>query len=145
MIRSNLTTTKTVRFSEKSFFYTKLGFLQSHSRSPGDIEGFVQVIPGKYRSKKPINVTGVDKIHLKCNYINGSIVYGVREPILYSFALTSPPGNKINKEPRFKLFKEINKSVLSLITFYIEDGDHKPVHFNREKTCFFANQVKYKN
>ena len=88
------------------------------------------MISGSYKSDRPINITGIDKIHLKCDCIQGSIVNGVREPILYSFALSSPPGHKIYKEPRVKLFKKINKSVLSHITFYFEDDDYKPVDFH---------------
>ena len=70
-----------------------------------------------YKSNKPINNAGIDKICLKCDCINGSIVNGVREPILYPFALSSPRGHKINKEPRIKLFKKVNKPALSHITF----------------------------
>ena len=33
------------------------------------------------------NITRVDKIHLKCEWIDGSIVNSIRRPILYSFAL----------------------------------------------------------
>ena len=84
---------------------------------------------GSYKGDRPINITGIDKIHLKCDCIQGSIVYGVREPILYSFALSSPSGHKIYKEPRVKLFKKINKSILSHITFYFEGDDYKPVDF----------------
>ena len=116
-LKSNLITNQTLIFTEKSFFYTILGFTQSRSYPLDDIEGFYQLIAGSYRSDRPINITGLDKIHLKCDCSQGSIVNGVREPILYSFALSSPPGHKINKEPRVKLFKKINKSVLSYINF----------------------------
>ena len=92
------------------------------------------MIAGSYKSDKPINITGIDEIHLKCDCLGGSRVDGVREPILYSFALSSPPGYKICKEPRVKLFKKVNKSVLSHITFYLEDYDYKPVDFNGETT-----------
>ena len=78
---------------------------------------------GSYKSDRPINITGNDKIHLKCDCIIGSIYNDTREPILYSFALSSPPGHKINKEPRIKLFKKMNKSLLSHFTFYLEDDD----------------------
>ena len=44
-LKSVLTTNKTVKFTEKSFFYIILGFTQSHSGELGDIEGFVQLIP----------------------------------------------------------------------------------------------------
>ena len=94
------------------------------------------MISGSYKSDRPINISGSDKIHLKCDCTQGSIVNGIREPILYSFALSSPPGHKIYKEPRVKLFKNLNKSVLSLVTFYLEDVDHKPVDFNGETVSF---------
>ena len=75
------------------------------------------MIAGSYKSDKPINITGTDMILFKYDYIQGSIINGVREPILYSFALSSPPGHKIYKETRIKLFKKVNKSVLSHIKF----------------------------
>ena len=105
-LKGNLKTNQTLIFTKKSFFYTILGFTQSHQGPLNDIEGFYQILPGSYKSDKPINITGIDKIHLKCVCINGSIVNGFREPILYSFALSSPPGHKIYKEPRIKLFKK---------------------------------------
>ena len=112
-LKSNLKTNKTLIFTEKSFFYTILGFTRSHSYPLDDIDGFCQLIAGSYKSEKPNKSTGIDKIHLKCDCSNGSTVTGVREPILYSFALISPPGHKIYKEPRIKLFKKVNKSVLT--------------------------------
>ena len=116
-LKANLKINQTLIFTKKSFFHTILGFVQSYSVELGNIEGFIQLIPGSYKGDKPINITGIDKIHLKCDCIHGSIVNGIREPILYSFALSSPPGHKIYKEPRVKLFKKINKPVLSHITF----------------------------
>ena len=106
ILKSNLKFNQTLLFTEKSFFYTILAFTQSRSYPLDDIDGFYQLIAGLYKSDKPINITGIDKIHLKCDCIQGSIVNGIREPILYSFALSSPPGHKIYKEPRIKLFKK---------------------------------------
>ena len=141
-LKSNLKTNQTLVFTKKSFFYTILGFTQSRFYPLEDIEGFYQLIPGFYKSDKPINITGIDKIHLKCDCIQGSIIKGVRESILYSFALSSPPGHKIYKEPRIKLLKKINKSVLSHITFYFEDDDHKPVDFNNETISFTCQLIE---
>ena len=141
-LKSNLEIDQTLIFTEKSFFYTILGFTQSRSYPLNDIDGFYQLIAGSYKSDKPINITGIDKIHLKCDCIQGSIVNGKREPILYSFALSSPPGHKIYKEPRVKLFKKINKSVLSHITFYFEDDDYKSVDFNNEMISFTCQLIK---
>ena len=94
------------------------------------------MIAESYENDRPINITGIDKIHLRSHCIQGSIANGIREPILYSFALSSPPGYKLFKKPRIKLFKKINKSLLSQITFYFEDDDHKPVDFHSETISF---------
>ena len=141
-LKSNLKINQTLLFTEKSFFYTILAFTQSRSYPLDDIEGFYQLISGFYKSDKPINITGIEKIHLKCDCIQGSIINGIREPILYSFALSSPHGYKIYKEPRVTLFKKINKSVLSHITFYFGDDDHKTVDFNNETISFTCQLIK---
>ena len=141
-LKSNLKINQTLIFTERSFFYTILGFTQSRSYPLDDIDSHYQIIAGSYESNKPINIISIDKIHLKCDCIQGSIVNGIREPILYSFALSSPPGHKIYKEPRVKLFKKINKSILSHITFYFEDDDYKPVDFNGETINFTCQLIK---
>ena len=141
-LKSNLKINQTLIFTEKSFFYTILGFTQSNQGPLNEIEGFYQKLPGTYQSNKPISITGTDKVHLKCDCIQGSIVNGIREPILYSFALSAPPRHKIYKEPKVKLFKKVNKSVLSHITFYVEDDDHKPVDFHNETITFTCQLIK---
>ena len=102
--KNDLKINQTLIFTNKSFFYIILGFTQSHSYPLDDIEGFYQLIAGLYKSERPINITGIDKVHLKCDCIDGSIMNGTREPILYSFSLDQPPGHKIYKEPKVKLF-----------------------------------------
>ena len=140
--KADLKINQTLIFANKSFFYTILGFTQSHSYPLDDIDGFYQLIAGSYKGNRPINLTGIDKVHLKCDCIDGSIMNGTREPILYSFALDQPPGHKIYKEPKVKLFKKINKRVLSHITFYLEDDDYKPVDFNGETINFICQLIK---
>ena len=141
-LKSNLKINQTLIFTEKSFFYTFLGFTQSRFYPLDDIDGFYQLIAGSYISDKPINITGIDKILLKCDCIQGIILNGIREPILYSFALSSPLGHKIYKEPRIKLFKKVNKSVRSHITFYFKDDDYKPVDFHNETISFTCQLIK---
>ena len=94
-LKSNLTTKQTSKFSKKFSLYINLGFTQSHSGELGDIEGFVQLTPGTYKSDKPVNITGIVKIDLKCDCLQRSIVNGTREPVLYTFALSSPPGHEL--------------------------------------------------
>ena len=66
-LKSNLKINQTLIFTERSSFYTILGFTQSRSYPLADIDGFHQIIAGSYKSDKPINITGIDKIHLKCD------------------------------------------------------------------------------
>ena len=102
-LKSNLTNIKITRFTRKSFFYIyHIRIYRTSFRTLGDIERFVQLLPGSYKSDGPINITGTDKIHLKCDCIDGSIINGIREPILYSFALDKSPGHKIYNEPRVR-------------------------------------------
>ena len=64
-----------IRFDEKSFFGTILGF------TPGwDYKHY-----NKYVSKKFVNLSKTNKIHLKSDAIDGSIQNGARQPILFSF------------------------------------------------------------
>ena len=135
-LKSNLKTNQTLIFTEKSFFYTILGFTRSRFYPLDDIDGFYQLIAGSYKSDNSVNISGVDKIHLECDCIQGSFFNCARELFLYSFALSLPPGHKIYKEPRLKRFKKVNKSVLSHITFYFEDDDHKPVDLKNGTMSF---------
>ena len=94
-LKSSLTTNKTIKITKKSFLYIILGFTLSPSGELGDIEGFVQLIAGSNKSDKPVNITGIDKIQLKCDFTDGSRVNGIQVLILYNVALFSPPGHKI--------------------------------------------------
>ena len=91
-----------------------LGFTESQSGVLGTFPGFIQLIPGTHRSEKPINISGSDIILFKCDCINGSFVNGVRKAILYSFALSSPPGQKMNKQLRINFVKR-KKNLFCLI------------------------------
>ena len=143
-LKSNLKINETLIFTEKSFFYTILSFTRSRFYTVDDIEGFYPLIAGSDKGDRPINITGFDKKHLKCDCIDGSIVNGVGKTILYSFVLSSPPGHKTFKEPSIKLFEKVNKPFLSHVTFHFEDDDHKPVGFNGESITFTCQLIKTK-
>ena len=121
-----------IRFDEKSFFSTILGF------TPGwDYKHY-----NKYISQKIVNLGGTNKIHLKCDCIDGSVVDGVRQAILYSFVLDKLPGYKVFSEPETIHYKKINKSVLNTITFYLEDDNNEEVDFNGETSTFTLQMIK---
>ena len=79
---------------------------------------------------------------MKCDVIDGSVVNGLRQPILYSFVLDKPSGYKIFPEPETIHYKKINKSVLNLITFYLEDDNNEEINFNRETLTFTLKMIK---
>ena len=121
-----------IRFDEKSFFSTILGF------TPGwDYKHYK-----KYVSQKIINLSNTNKIHLKSDCIDGSIQDGVRQPILFSFVLDKPAGYKVFCEPETIHYKKINKSVLNTITFYLEDDNNEEVDFNGETLTFTLQMIK---
>ena len=121
-----------VRFDEKSFFSTILGFTAGW-----DYKHYNQ-----YLSQKIVNLSITNKIHLKCDAIDGSVADGVRQPILYSFVLDKPSGYKVFCEPETIHYKKINKSVLNTITFYLEDDSDKVVDINQETMTFTLQMIK---
>ena len=122
----------TLRFDKKSFFHTLLGHDPYwHYKASG-----------VYTSDKILNLNTVNKIHLKCDCIDGGIQNGVRQPILFTFVLDKPSGYKIFCEPETIQYKKINKSVLNTITFYLEDDNNEEVNFNGEKLTFTLQMIK---
>ena len=63
-LKSNINFNQTLIITEKSFFFTILGFTQSHSGLLNDIEGFIQKVPVKYEYDQPIIIIGIEKIPL---------------------------------------------------------------------------------
>ena len=85
---------QTLIFTGKTSFNTILGFTRSRPYPLDYIEKFYQLVAGSYKSDRPIKITGIDKVQLKCDCIQGSLVTGLREPFLFSFDLSSPPSHK---------------------------------------------------
>ena len=61
---------------------------------------------GVYTSDKIINLSKRNKKHLKCDIIDGGVVNGLRQPILYSFVLNKLPGYKVFCEPETIHYKK---------------------------------------
>ena len=127
-MKSVLTTSNPINFN--SNLNELLGFTNSH------------YIEGTHISEKPVMITTTDKVHLECDCVDGSIVNGIREQILFSFNLSSPPGYKIIEEPNIILYKKINKTRLDSIQFFLEDSNHYPVDFNGETLTFTIQIIK---
>ena len=85
-----------LRFDERFFFHTLLGFTPYWDYKPSVV----------YISDKILNLNTVNKIHLKCDVIDGSVVSGIRQPILYNFVLDEKPGYKLFSEPETIHYKK---------------------------------------
>ena len=121
-----------IRFDEKSFFSTVLGLT-----SGWDYKHYNKSI-----GQKIVNLSITNKIHLKCECIDGSIQNGLRQPLLFSFVLDKPSGYKVFCEPETIHYKKIDKSVLNTITFYLEDDNNKEVNFHSETLTFTIRMIK---
>ena len=134
-------TFETLRFDEKSFFQTLLGFDPHWDYKPTN--AIHADVPGVYTSDIIIlNLNTINKIHLKCDIIDGSIQDGVRQPIIFSFILDKPAGYKVFCEPETIHYKKLNKFVLNTITFYLEDDNNEEGNFNGETLTFTLQMIK---
>ena len=130
-----------LRFDKQSFFHTLLKFEPYWDYKPTN--AIHADSPDVYTSDTNIlNLNTIDKIHLKCDCIDGSIQNGLGQPILFSFVLDKPSGYKVFSEPETIHYKEINKSVLNTKTFYLEDDNNEVVNSIGETLTFTLQLIK---
>ena len=79
---------------------------------------------------------------MKSNFFDGTVVNGVRQPILLSFVFYKQSGCNVFRQPGTIHNIKINKSVLNTITFYLENDWHKEVSFNGETLTFTLQLIK---
>ena len=114
------------------FFSTILGFILHWDYKHYD----------EYISQKILNLSTTNKIHLKCDVFDGSIVNCSRQSILYGFVLRKPEGYKVISQLETIHYKKRKKSVLNTLTFCLEDDNHKENNFNQEVITFTTRLVK---
>ena len=83
----------TLRSDETSFSITLLDFTPYWDYKP--TEAIDADSPGVYTSEKVENLCKIDKIHLKSDVIDRSVVNGLRQPVLSSFVTQKLPGYKV--------------------------------------------------
>ena len=105
-----------LRFDELSFFHILLTFEPYWDYKPSN--AFNSIAPGTYVYDEFLNLNTTNKTHLKCDVIDGSFQDGVRQPILFSFALAKPTGCKAFCEPETIHYEKLNKSVLNTVSFF---------------------------
>ena len=130
----------TLRFDDRSFFHTLLGFAPYWDYKPTNSNRDGN--PGVYTGNKILNLSSTNKTHILSDCVDGSIQDGVRQPFLFSFVLDKPSGYKVFCEPETIHYKRINKAVLNTITFYLEDDNNEEVDFNEETLTFTLQMIK---
>ena len=127
--------------TKNCFFHTLLGFEPYWDCKPTN--AFNSNGEGVYTSDKIfLKLNTINKIHLKCDCIDGSVQDGVRQPILFSLVLDKPSGYKVFCQPETIHYKKINISVLNTMMFYLEDDNNEEVDFNQETLTFTLQMIK---
>ena len=81
---------------------------------------------------RPVMISSIDIVHLKCDFVDSPIVIGVREQILFSSDLSAPAGQKnIIKTCNCFVQKEKQQKIRQ-IPFFLWRLNHNQVDFNNE-------------
>ena len=79
---------------------------------------------------------------MKCDVIDGSVVNGLRQPILHSFVLDKLPGYKVVCEPETIHHKKTNISVSTTVSIYLQDDNNEEVDFIKETLTFTLQMIE---
>ena len=119
------------------FFNTLLHFTTHWDYTP--TKAYHADSPGVYTSDENLILSTVDEIQLKCDLFFGSVVMAIRVPILFSFVLDKPAGNKAFCEPEAVQCKR--KPVLNTESFYLKEDNNEEVVFNGEMLTLLTIQM----
>ncbi len=129
---------------------------EESTRSKRAVEStFDEELAGEYASKvsqspafwqvtsdKVVDIMPIDKIHLNCDKVEGSILNGKPSSILYSFQIDKSPGYKIIKNPETILYKNMQTDKIEVLEFYLLDDDGNEVDFNNETITFTLQIIR---
>ena len=87
-------------------------------------------------NQNEINETTTDKNQIKSDLMNKSKLNGIRQTFAYSSVLDMPPEFKAISQPGKRHCKQKNKSVLKVLTFFLEVDDRHIVEFPGETLTF---------
>ena len=86
----------TLRFDNKSFFITLLGFTPYSDYKPNNATHADSSC--EYTSGKILNLSLININLLKCDVIDCTLQNGLKQPIIFSFVSDKPPWYKVNCE-----------------------------------------------
>ena len=109
-----------------------------------DLLGFEsKILSDSYNySKNKVNIIDIQRLHLCCDCIIGSIRNGYPSNILFTVVLNEAPGAQIVREPNLVLYKHIYKEKLDAIDFQMEDDDGNRIDNHGEIIAFTLHMKK---
>ena len=75
----------------------------------------------------------VNSILTHCDVITGSIVDGVRQPVIFHCSPNVAPGSKIVSEPVNPIYLPVSIDVISELNIWMTDQDNKLLDLQEEK------------
>lgn len=102
-----------------------LGFSSKQLSGNGDHEG-----------DKPVNITSINSIAIRCSLVNSSYINGSVSNIIHSFSPDKPPGYLMTVKPRKIYLPIIKQSLISELTIRITDQSGNEIDLNGERTTF---------
>ena len=102
---------KTEMFVRSGIIAKKFDETSCYSSFPGFNPHWDYKHYNEYISQKNIILSTIKKIHFKCDVMDGSVVNGVRQPILFSFVLDIQTGYKVFSQPEALQCKNLKITV----------------------------------
>lgn len=85
-----------------------------------------------YKSKLPLNISGLNVVRVTCNIAVGSYSNGVEDHILYEFYPSVDPGYRILECPANVIYLPVNSQRIHEITLKVVDENGRLVNFRGE-------------
>ena len=111
----------TVRFSHENSIKKILGFTQDSYNA------------GIHHSEKLVNILSINSIFVHINVVNGSIVNGIKNPVIYTFFPKVSPGFKIIQRPVNPIYLPIPLTSIRDFHVKLTDQDNNILDNNGEK------------
>ena len=112
-----------VEFPEKNSLGTVLGFDSKTYESRKE----------PWISEKIVNILSVNSILIHCDMISGSMVDGVKSPVIYNYSPNVMPGSKIVGDPVKPIYLPVSKDVINELNIWVTDQDNRLLDLQGEK------------
>ena len=110
----------TIKFTHEKNIKKLLGFTQNSYNT------------GMYYSEKLVNILSINSIFVHVNVVNGSIVNGIQNPVIYTFFPKVSPGYKIIQRPVNPIYLPITLQSIRDFKVKITDQDNNLLDNNGE-------------